>query len=61
MLGFTQILVSSTVNLVILLSAGALAGWFSRHPGWAVVQRYLMGTVLAGLAVRLAFEPRKVA
>jgi hypothetical protein len=29
------------------------------RPGWALLQRYLMGTVLAGLAVRMAVEARR--
>ena len=58
-LGFTQILVSFSVNLCIALSAARLAAWFARSPGWLAVQRYFMGTVLAALAVRLALEPRR--
>jgi len=55
-LGVTQISVSFTVNLLIVLTAASIAGWFARNPLWVSVQRYLMGFVLAGLAVRLAFE-----
>src|SRR5689334_22741142 len=58
-LGLTQIAVSFTVNLCIALSAASLAAWFARSPRWLVVQRYLMGSVLAGLAVRLATEQRR--
>src|SRR5216110_377760 len=58
-LGLTQIGVSFSVNLGIALSAASLAGWFARSPRWLVAQRYLMGTVLAGLAVRLATEQRR--
>lgn len=53
-LGFTQIAVSFTVNLSIALSAASLAAWFARSPRWLAAQRYVMGAVLAGLAVRLA-------
>lgn len=56
--GFTQISVSFTVNLLIALSAAGLASWFSHNPRWLAVQRYVMGFVLAGLAVRLAAEER---
>jgi threonine/homoserine/homoserine lactone efflux protein len=59
MLGLTQIAVSSVVNTAIALSAGGLAGWFVRNPRWLAAQRYFMGTVLAGLAVRLASEQRR--
>jgi len=58
-LGLTQIAVSFTVNLGIALSAASLAAWFARSPRWLVAQRYVMGTVLAGLALRLATEPRR--
>jgi threonine/homoserine/homoserine lactone efflux protein len=58
-LGFTQICVSFSVNLCIALSAASLAAWFARSPRWLAAQRYLMGTVLAGLAVRLATEQRR--
>ncbi|GHH48679.1 LysE family translocator [[Pseudomonas] boreopolis] len=60
-LGLTQIVVSFTVNTAIALSAGALAGWFVRNPRWLSAQRYFMGSVLAGLAVRLASEQRRAA
>lgn len=58
-LGLTQILVSFSVNLCIALSAASLAAWFARSPRWLVAQRYVMGTVLAGLALRLATEQRR--
>lgn len=60
-LGSTQIAISFTVNLVIALSAARLAAWFLRNPKWLALQRYFMGCVLAGLAVRIASEQRRVA
>jgi len=60
-LGLTQIAVSFTFNLGIALSAASLAAWFARSPRWLMVQRYVMGTVLAGLALRLAAEQRRAA
>lgn len=59
-LGLTQISVSFVVNLAITLSAASLASWFVRNPRWLAIQRYLMGFVLAGLAVRLAVEQPRV-
>lgn len=58
LLGATQISVSVSVNLVIVLFAGAIAAFLVRRPRWLAVQRYLMGAVLAGLAVRLATDRR---
>ncbi len=58
-LGLTQILVSFAVNLGIILSAARLAAWFGRNPLWLGLQRWFMGLVLGGLAVRLALEERR--
>ena len=59
LLGLTQISVSFTVNLLIALFASGIAVWFVRNPLWLAVQRYVMGGVLAALAVRLMLEQRK--
>lgn len=61
LLGTLQIAISFTFNLLIALSAGGLAAWFARKPAWMSLQRYFMGTVLGGLAVRMALEPRRLA
>ncbi|ROM99047.1 LysE family translocator [Pseudomonas brassicacearum] len=60
-LGLTQISVSFTVNLLIALFAAGIASWFVNNPSWLAVQRYFMGFVLAGLAVRLMSEQRRMA
>lgn len=59
-LGTIQIAISVSVNAVIALGAGAIALFLAQRPGWMLLQRWLMGTVLAGLAVRMAVEARKV-
>jgi threonine/homoserine/homoserine lactone efflux protein len=56
LLGATQIAVSLTVNTLIVLTAGALSAFLAGRPFWTLVQRWLMGTVLAGLAVRMAID-----
>ncbi|MEV0970716.1 LysE family translocator [Microtetraspora glauca] len=53
LLGLTQIGVALTVNGLIVLTAGTVAAFLARRPRWLSVQRYIMGTVLAGLAVHL--------
>jgi threonine/homoserine/homoserine lactone efflux protein len=58
-LGFTQILISVTVNSVIAIAAGSIAAFLIGRPTWLVVQRWLMGTILAALAVRMATEARR--
>lgn len=59
MLGFTQIAISLSVNTVIIIMAGSIATFLTARPVWMVFQRWLMGTVLAGLAVRMAVEGRR--
>jgi threonine/homoserine/homoserine lactone efflux protein len=58
-LGAIQIAISVSCNAAIALSAGAIAQFLSTRPAWMRAQRYLMGTVLAGLAVRMAFEAKR--
>ncbi len=58
-LGLTQIVVSFSINALIVLFGAALAAWFAQHRLWLALQRYVMGFVLGALAVRLALEPRR--
>jgi threonine/homoserine/homoserine lactone efflux protein len=58
-LGSTQIVISLSVQTMITLGAGSIALFLGTRPSWMLVQRWLMGTVLAGLAVRMAVEARR--
>ncbi len=58
-LGLVQIAVSLTVNAVIVLSAGSVAAFLKGRPVWLLAQRWFMGTVLAGLALRAATDARR--
>jgi threonine/homoserine/homoserine lactone efflux protein len=58
-LGTMQIALSVTVNALIVLTAGAVAGFLGARPTWQVVQRYVMGTVLGALAIRMAVDSRR--
>lgn len=58
-LGTTQIAVSVTVNVMIAVAAGSIAAFLASRPTWVTVQRWFMGTVLAGLAVRMATDARR--
>ena len=60
-LGSVQIGVALTVNALIVVFAGTLAGLLGARPLWLRVQRYLMGGVLGALAVRLATERGRAA
>ena len=58
-LGSVQIVVSVAVNATMSFSAGSISTFLTAKPGFATVQRWIMGTVLAGLAVRMATEARR--
>ncbi|WP_159873074.1 MULTISPECIES: LysE family translocator [unclassified Raoultella] len=58
-LGFTQASISVAVNALIVLMAGEVSRFLTGRPLWQRFQRWLMATVLAGMAVKIAFEARK--
>ena len=58
-LGSIQIAISVSVNAMIALAAGSIAMFLGTRPSWLLVQRWLMGTVLAGLALKMAFEAKR--
>jgi threonine/homoserine/homoserine lactone efflux protein len=58
-LGCVQIAFSVTVNATVAITAGSIATFLARRPAWLAMQRWLMGTVLAGLAIRIAAEGRR--
>jgi threonine/homoserine/homoserine lactone efflux protein len=59
--GGIQIGLSLAVNLAIVFAASTIAVFFTGRPSWLKVQRYLMGTVLGALAVKLATDQARPA
>jgi len=59
LLGATQILLSFAVNFLVVLTAARISNWFAGNPRWLATQRYVMGFVLAALAVRLTIDDRR--
>ena len=57
--GTIQIVISVSVNAIIAVTAGSITGFLSTRPMWLKAQRWLMGTVLAGFALRMAFEAKR--
>ncbi|WP_067808201.1 LysE family translocator [Actinomadura formosensis] len=57
LLGLVQSVIALIVNGLIVLGAGGIAVFLARRPGWQRVQRYLMGSVLAGLALHIGLRP----
>lgn len=58
LLGTTQVIIGSVVNLSVTLFAAGIAGWFASNRLWLAVQRYVMGLVLGALAVKLLSQQR---
>ncbi len=54
-----QIGVSGAVNVLLVLTAARLTAFLSRSEGWLRAQRYVMGSVLAALAIRIALPERR--
>jgi threonine/homoserine/homoserine lactone efflux protein len=57
-LGAVQIVVSGTVNALLVLGAGRISAFLASSRRWLLAQRYLMGTVLVALAARIALVER---
>ncbi|MFD2262972.1 LysE family translocator [Lacibacterium aquatile] len=51
-------IVGGIVNGGIAMAAGRFGRWMAARPGWQKVQRWLMATVFAGIAVRIALSGR---
>lgn len=60
-LGAVQIGVSAGVNTLIICFAAGIAGVLNRKLSWMRVQRYVMGSVLGLLALRILAEKRTAA
>ena len=58
-LGSMQIVISMVMNGIIAVTAGSISSFLARSPRWLLVQRWLMGTVLTGLAVNMLRESRR--
>jgi threonine/homoserine/homoserine lactone efflux protein len=58
-LGSVHIAISITINSMIACAAGSIAAFLMARPKWLLAQRWIMGTMLGGLAVRMALEGRR--
>lgn len=59
LLGTTQMLISFTVNFLIVLSAARVAVWFAGKPQWVRIQKWFMASVLTALAAKMALDKGK--
>ncbi|ALE05709.1 lysine transporter LysE [Arthrobacter sp. ERGS1:01] len=55
-LGGVQIAVSLTVNAALILASGSIAVFLQRRPSWMRWQRWLTGTLLGAVGIKLAID-----
>jgi len=58
-LGSLHIVISITINMGIACAAGSIAAFLMARPKWLLAQRWVMGTMLGALAMRMALEGRR--
>lgn len=58
-LGAVQIAASAAVNTLVIFGAAGITALLARSTAWMRAQRYLMGSVLAFLALRVALIERQ--
>lgn len=58
-LGITQVCISFSVNLIIVLTASRVALFFSKSPLWVRLQKWVMASVLTTLAIKMALTKEK--
>jgi threonine/homoserine/homoserine lactone efflux protein len=59
-LGFVQIVAATFAHSLVILAAATVASALSGKQSFVNIQRYLLGSVLAALALRLTIERRNV-
>ena len=58
-LGSLHIVISIAINMSIACAAGSIAAFLMARPKWLLAQRWVMGTMLGALAMRMALESRR--
>ncbi|WNI38358.1 LysE family translocator [Chryseobacterium sp. SG20098] len=58
-LGIIQVLISFSINFIIVLTAAKVVVFFSNNPVWIKVQKWFMASVLTYLAIKMAFSKAK--
>lgn len=58
-LGVIQIVISFSINFLIVVSAAKMASWFAKKPLWLKIQKWFMASILSGLAIKMALAKAK--
>lgn len=58
-LGLVQIVIAVIGDTLFILAAARVSSWLADRPLWASAQRWLLASVFAGIAAKLAFGDRR--
>ncbi|MEO8305246.1 MAG: LysE family translocator [Betaproteobacteria bacterium] len=58
-LGLVQIAIALVGDTLFILAATRVARWLATRPGWAALQRWLLASVFAAIAAKLALDGRR--
>jgi threonine/homoserine/homoserine lactone efflux protein len=56
LLGSALIVAFASVNTLVAISAGSVAGFLAQRPRWLLVQRWVMGGTLVLLGTRMGID-----
>jgi threonine/homoserine/homoserine lactone efflux protein len=59
LLAAVQIAINASGDLLFVLAASRVARWLAERPAWVAAQRWVLGGVFAGIALKLALDTRK--
>jgi len=58
-LGLVQIAIALVGDTLFILAAARVARWLAKRPRWAALQRWLLASVFAAIAAKLALDGRR--
>ena len=58
-LGLVQVVIAVMCDALFVFAAARVARWLGRRPVWATAQRWLLASVFAGIAAKLALDDRR--
>jgi threonine/homoserine/homoserine lactone efflux protein len=59
LLAVAQIVIDGFCDMLFVLAASQAANWLAARPTWLAVQRWVLGGVFAGIALKLALDAKK--
>ena len=59
LLAAIQIVIDAFIDSLFVVAAARVAQWLAERPAWVMAQRWVLGGVFAGIAVKLAFDTRR--